>query len=548
VRCIIFLFVLVFFAGCSDHSGPSTQGNLDSAWREPDVDQRTLRRGIPGEPRTLDPQLADDEFSFPIIRDLFEGLTSEGPEGEVRLGVAERWEIDATGTSYKFKLRKNARWSNGDPVTAIEFVDGMRRAVDPKTTSGSAGLLATIKNASKVIRGTAKATDLGVLAIGENVVEINLEHPAPYILQILSQPVCTPLHRPASGTAARPSPANGPPISNGPYKFLKWIPGAYVELARNEMYWNKSSVRIASIRYINESSESTELKQYLAGELDLTYTIPMPDFDRVVAIYGTEIQTAPILGTLFLALDTTEPPLNGNKDLRKALSMTVERELISQNVTRGVTPAYHFVPNGVRNFSSNSYAWANLSPRDRISEAQSLYKGAGYSEMKPLRLKLFFNSNEGIRRLMIAIAAGWKQSLGVETELVSSEFRVFLEERKNRKNWDAIRLGWYADYDDPESFLEIFRSSSNQNDAGYFNSDFEQLVNTAIREPNVDTRRALLQQAESILLNDYPIIPIYFYNTRRLVKPYVGGATITPTNRTYSKYLFWKTLDQPDSH
>jgi oligopeptide transport system substrate-binding protein len=462
--------------------------------------------------------------------------------------VAESWEVDETGTDYKFKIRKNVRWSIGDSVRAMEFVAGMPRAVDPKTKSGSAGLLTMIKNATKIISGIAKTTDLGVSAIDENVVKIKLEHPAPYILEILSQLVCSPLHPQSGGTNAAPSTINGMVISNGPYKLLKWIPGAYVDLSRNEMYWNKSSARIALIRYVNENSESTKLKQYTAGELDITYTIPMPDIDRVSAKFGAEIQTAPILGTLFLALNTNEPPLNASKDVRKALSMTVERELISRNVTRGVTPAYHFVANGVRNFSSNAYAWAHFSSADRIREAQSLYTRAGYSKKKPLRLKLFFNSNEGIRRLMIVIASGWKQSLGVETELVSTEFRLSLEERKIRKNWDAIRLGWYADFDDPESFLDIFRSSSNQNDAGYFNADFDRLINAATQESNIDTRQTLLKQAESILLNDYSIIPIYFYNTRHLVEPYVGGATITPTNRTYSKYLYWKTPNQPNSH
>jgi oligopeptide transport system substrate-binding protein len=149
---------------------------------------------------------------------------------------------------------------------------------------------------------------------------------------------------------------------------------------------------------------------------------------------------------------------------------------------------------------------------------------------------------------MIAIASAREQNLGVETELVSTEFCVPLEERKNRKIWDAIRLEWYADFDNPESFLDIFRSSNNQNDAGYFKADFERPNNAATLESNIDTSRAFLKQAESIFLNEHPIIPIFFYNTRRLVKPYVGGATITPTNRTYSKYLYWKTPNQPNSH
>jgi oligopeptide transport system substrate-binding protein len=538
--CSISTLGLAIPSGCGERSStppsPGPSNATDALPQHGDM----LRRGILGEPKTVDPQLADDEFSFPIIRDLFEGLTAEGPHGGAIPGVAESWEVDSSGTVYRFKLRKNAKWSNGDPVTASEFVTGIRRAANPRTASGSAGLLTTIRNATEVISGRAPIATLGVSAIGSDTVEIRLEHPAPYILEVLSQPVCAPVHGQVPDENKNQSPSNEGFISDGPYHLVKWTPGAFLDIKRNESYWDHEDVHIDSIRYVFENAESTELKQYLAGDLDLTYTIPMPDFDRMVKEHQSEIQTAPILGTLYLALNTTASPLRDSVELRKALSMTVERDLISRNVTGGVTPAYNFVPNGIRDSASKKYEWAQLSQNDRISQAQALYRKAGYSKDAPLRITLFFNSNDGIRRLMIAIAAGWKESLGIETNLKSSEFRVFLEERKNRKNWDAIRLGWYADYDDPESFLDLFQSTSNQNDAGYNNAEFDRLIHSATLEADVAVRRDLLGKAEEVLLSDYPVIPIYFYSTRRMIKPYVGGATITPTNRTYSKYLFWK--------
>jgi oligopeptide transport system substrate-binding protein len=175
-----------------------------------------------------------------------------------------------------------------------------------------------------------------------------------------------------------------------------------------------------------------------------------------------------------------------------------------------------------------------------LSYAKELFAHSGYSEKNPLRLKLYFNSGESIQRIMTAIAASWKQNLGVDSELISDEFRVFLEGRRDRSRWDVARLGWWPDYKDPASFLEIFSTDNSQNDPGYVNAQFTKLIDEARVEADPDERLQLLHNSEELLLNDYPIIPVYFYTAHRLVKPYVGGAVISPLNRTYSKHLFWR--------
>jgi oligopeptide transport system substrate-binding protein len=272
----------------------------------------------------------------------------------------------------------------------------------------------------------------------------------------------------------------------------------------------------------------------------MTSTIPAPDLERMIRNHGDEIQTAPILGTLYLALDVTEPPFRGSRDLRQALSMAIDRDLISDHVTVGVTPAYTFVSKGISGYKPPQYEWSTWSRDRQLEYARRLFAQSGYSDKKPLHITLYFNSGESIQRIMIAIASSWKKNLGVTTELVSDEFRVFLEGRKNHSRWDVARLGWYADYDDPASFLEVFSRNNSQNDPGYVSSEFNALVDDARVEPNPDKRIQLLRKSENILLNDYPIIPVYFYSARRLVKPYLGGASITPLNHTYSKHLFWK--------
>ena len=281
MRCGIFAAIAGYLLSCSQTDRAGGHDPVSKADPSGSANVRILRRGNPGEPRTLDPQLADDEFSFPIIRDLFEGLTSESSSGEIKPGVAESWTIDSSGTIYTFRIRRNARWSNGDKIKAADFVAGMRRAVDPKFASGSAGLLSVIKNAAKIVAGRGEVGELGVTEANEGEVQIVLEHPAPFILQILSQPVCAPLHANLGTANQSDSTKNKLRISNGPYKFVRWVPGSYIDIARNPMYWRNEAVKVDAIRYVSEESETTELKQYLADELEITSTIPMPDFERM---------------------------------------------------------------------------------------------------------------------------------------------------------------------------------------------------------------------------------------------------------------------------
>jgi oligopeptide transport system substrate-binding protein len=272
----------------------------------------------------------------------------------------------------------------------------------------------------------------------------------------------------------------------------------------------------------------------------MTFTIPMPDLGRVLENYNSEVQTAPYLGTFYLALNLSKSPLKDSVSLRQALSMSVDRELIADHVMMGVAPAYTFVASGTSGYDRPEYEWATWTRERQLAYARSLYARSGYSEKNPLHLKLYFNTSESIQRTMIAIAGSWRQNLGVVSELDSDEFRVFLAGRKDRTRWDVARLGWDADYDDPSSFLDVFTPGNNQNDSAYNSTAFNKAILEAGVDPRPDSRLMHLSSAEKILLNDYPIIPIYFKKARRLVKPYVGGAELTPMNRTYSKNLFWK--------
>jgi oligopeptide transport system substrate-binding protein len=393
-----------------------------------------------------------------------------------------------------------------------------------------------IKSASEIIAGRKNTSDLGVTSVGDATVRVQLEHPAPFILQILSQPIASPIHNGSKASSGA--------VYSGAYVLESRVPGSSIDLVRNPNYWNSLKVSIQRVRYVNAESQATELREYAAGQLDMTFTIPMSDLSRVSQKYGSEVQMAPTLGTVYLALNLSHGPLKGSVELRQALAMAVDKEQIAEHLMMGATPAYAFVADGVSNYHSPKYEWASWSREDQLAQARTLYKRAGYSDTNPLHLKLYYNNSQGIQQIMIAVASSWKQNLGVVSELTGDEFRVFLEGRKDHSRWDIARLGWDADYDDPSSFLEIFSTGDSQNDPSYKSTRYNDLLRRARAEPHPDQRAVLFREAEQVLLNDYPVIPLYFSRGRRLVKPYLGGAHMTPLRRTYTKNLFWQSSDQ----
>ena len=293
LRCSILWFVIILFAGCTEKGqSDDRKGPPFEPGHKLNVVDGILRRGLPGEPRTLDPQVAEDTFSFPVLRDLYEGLTAEDRNGQIVPGAAESWTVDKTGTVYIFLLRANAKWSDGQRTIATEFVQGLRRAVDPKTASGSSALLAVIKGASDITAGRRAVTDLGVTALGESFVRIELEHPAPFVLQVLSQPIAAPLHIRANVETKTLKSVDKTTVVNGAYTLVRRIPGSFIELARNTNYWDTSNVAINRVRYVNAESEATEIREYVAGQLDMTFTIPAPDLARSSRSGGSDISKA----------------------------------------------------------------------------------------------------------------------------------------------------------------------------------------------------------------------------------------------------------------
>ncbi len=483
----------------------------------------------------MDPGKAPDTFSTRLIRDLYEGLVAEQPDGMIEPGVARSWIVDASGTRYTFQLRGNAQWSNGKRVTARDFVTAWRRVVDPAQASANADILRPVLHAADIIAGRLPPTALGATASADDRLLVELEQPAPYFPQLLTHSATFPVY--SEEAAATHDSAQW--VSNGAYVLSAWVLGARLDLRKNPHYWNRRSVQIDRVRYIPVSDEDTEFRLYRAGELDLTDSVPGSALPEIRREIPKELVVAPILGTVYYGFNLHAGPFASNQRLRQALAMAADRQALARALlVFGQAPAYGFVPPGTWNYDSQSWDWRSLPDAERLERARALYAAAGYTREHPLRLRLLYNSSHLIKQISVALASMWKETLGVDTQLNEEEYRVLIESREAHEGWDIIRLAWMADYNDAGDFLDIFRGNSPNNDTGYSNREFDELVNQAASSTEATRRRELLERAERLMLADCPIVPLYFYSSKKVVKAYVQGARPNPLDRIYSKYLY----------
>lgn len=481
---------------------------------------QVLRRGNSVEPETLDPQRARGVSASNILRDLYEGLTTGAPDGTIVPGVAERWQASADGRTVTFYLRDDARWSNGDPVTAEDFVESWRRLRAPATASPVAQLLEVIDAAT---------------ATAPRALQVKLRGPAPELAALLAQPAAYPVH--AGNRAGAPF-APGTLVGNGAFRLAAWVAHARVELERNPHYRGAAGVTLDRVVYYPTESPGSELKRYRAGELDWTDTIPASQAGWIREHLGGELHVSPYLGTYFYGCNLTQPPFEGNAALRRALALAVDRETLAERIlATGETPAYGWVPPGTAGYAPQRVEWADWPAGRRLAEARRLYAEAGYSPERPLEVELRYNTGDNHKRVALVVAWMWQQALGVRTRLVNEEYKVFLQNRRGRRLTQVFRGDWIGDYDDAMSFAARMRSGSGLDDTGYASARYDALVDQAGAEADPARRRALLEQAEQVLLEDLPIIPLYFYVSRHLVKPYVTGWQPNVMDHHYSRYF-----------
>ena len=496
-----------------------------------------LVRGGGPDPDSLDPQKARGFEAQTILRDLCEGLTTLDKHAGVAPGVARSWSASPDGLTYTFALRHDARWSNGDPVVAGDFVAGLMRLVNPATASAYAQYVDVIANASDVIAGRKPVDSLGVTAPDDFTVVIALATPAPYLPTLLSHPCTCPVHRPTLMNHPQDYARAGVMVSDGAFVLQEWLPGVSVLLRRNPNYWNDAATRLDGVKYLLIPDENAELARYRAGELQVTFVVPRGQFDWIRAHLADQLHVSPQLTTYFYGFNLRRAPFKDQPRLRRALSLVIDREKLVKLVLRvGELPAYGWVPPGIDDYTSQSFDYRELPMAVRIAEAQQLYHAAGYSGDKPLVFELRYNSGEVHTKLALAVASMWKEALGAEVHLTQVEFKSLLQDI-DRGDVEMFRSSWVGDYNDAYTFAQYLKSDFGVNLPHYSNPKYDALLITAQQQEDPIARRALLEEAERVMLADHPLLPLYFYVNKHLVKPEVLGWYDNVMNVVYSKDL-----------
>lgn len=508
------------------------------AGAQPLAEKQELHRGNAAEPNSLDPHRSEGVPSANILRDLFEGLTTEAPDGRVIPGVAERWTVSDDGLHYRFHLRDTARWSNGDALTAEDFVYSLRRSVDPATGSNYSKVFEPVRHAGDIIAGRRPPSDLGVSAVDGRTLDIHLTHPAPYLLGLLTHSAAYPVHRASVEQHGNTFARAGRLIGNGAYVLDQWVIQSRIALVRNPHYWNDDETVIDRVVYYPTENQASEFKRYRAGELHWTDVIPKNQIRWIREHLPQEFRASPYLGTYYYGFNLDREPFRESPALRRALALAIDRETLTDKLlATGEVPAWGWVPPGIHGYPRPALPWGSWSKAQRLAEARRLYAEAGYTADEPLEVELLYNTQDDHRKIAIAVAFMWRQALGVRTTLINQEWKVFLQNRRFGRITEVFRAAWISDYADPYSFLELFRSDNNLNDTGYANADYDRLLNAAAAEAGADRRAQLMALAEQQLLDDLPIAPIYHYVSARLVKPEVRGWRANPLDHHYTRSM-----------
>ncbi len=488
------------------------------------AEKQTLVRNNGSEVQSLDPHKIEGVPESNINRDLFEGLLISDVDGKPSPGVAEKWE-NKDFKVWTFHLRKDAKWSDGTPVTAQDFVYSWQRLANPNTASPYASYLqyGHIVNIDDIIAGKKPVTDLGVKALDDHTFEVTLSEPVPYFYKLLVHSSVSPVPRAAVEKFGEKwtQPANI--VTNGAYKLKDWVVNERIVLERNTNYWDNAKTVINQVTYLPISSEVTDVNRYRSGEIDMTYNnMPIELFQKLKKEIPNEVHVDPYLCTYYYEINNQKAPFNDVR-VRTALKLALDRDIIVNKVkNQGDLPAYSFTPPYTDGAKLVEPEWFKWSQEKRNEEAKKLLAEAGYTAEKPLTFDLLYNTSDLHKKLAIAAASIWKKNLGANVKLENQEWKTFLDTR-HQGNYDVSRAGWCADYNEPTSFLNMVLSDSSNNTVHYKSPAFDKLIADSLKVTDEAQRSELYSKAEQQLDKDSAIVPVYYYVNARLVKPWVGG-------------------------
>jgi len=538
VLCSALVLSALALSGCSHSSTPAALNVVEAPG--PNVAEAHLRRQIDQAPRTLDPGLSVEVPAQRVIDDLFEGLVRLDPAGQLIPALASRWEISADQLQWTFQLRTDARWSDDSPITAHDVVFAWRRVVDPATASQAAQMLAPVRNALQIAGGRLPPDQLGVQATDAHTVVVQLVAPTGWFAYQLTNnslyPVPEHVVRQHGAGWVKP----GVMVSNGAFVLEEARINGAIHLVRNTRYRDAAAVKLQRVTYYPVSDRAAAASRYLAGDVDVTDGFPIEDIELLSQQLGSQLKLAPYLGTVMFGMNQTRPPFN-SAALRMALTLAIDRDVLTTKLLHDLyLPAYTLVPaNG--GYEPPLPEWVQWTADQRHARARQLYAQAGYSAAHPLQVDLSYpTSGPDTRRVLEALTAMWQVNLGAEVRLANEEWRVHQQNRLLSVHalfWNA----WIGDYPDPQTFLDLYRVGSPQNHGKYNNANYERLIALGSATGDAQQRTQAWQQAESQLNADAAFIPVYYYQSRHLIRPWVQGWQGNITDRHLSRDLWLST-------
>lgn len=508
---ILLSLTCIFFplSGCTKTETPVAAG----------IKKQILHKGNQTEPEDLDPHIVTGLPEIRILMALFEGLVAMDPvDLHPTPGIAQNWEISEDGRTYVFNLREDAKWSNGEPLTAEDFIFSFKRILSPSLGAPYAYFLHGIKGGEAYNKGQiSDFNQVGVKALDKHKLSIELNEPIPYFLSLLTHVAFYPVHK---GTLEESGPVNErgtgwarpeKMVSNGPFALKKWSIGDSVGVEKNPHYWDAQNVKLNKIYFYPIEDPNTEESAFRTGQIHITETLPITKIKQYRDRKDPHLRLAPFFMTYGFIFNTTIPPFNDVK-VRKALSLALDRNSIVENVTRkGEFPAFSYVPPNSGGYQSSSQI------SEDVKEARALLAEAGFPDGKGFPVAtLLYNTSENHRSVAEALQYMWSKNLGVNIELINQEWKVYLQARAGN-TYNLIRFGWVGDYLDPSAFLEVFTQDSGNNYSKWTNKNYDELLSNASATLDKNERFRLYNKAETILLDELPVLPLFFYNTSYLV-------------------------------
>ena len=513
--CVAAVFLPAFGPGFFANAGLAGSAPAKMVWH----------RGELGDPGSLDPHKATTLIESNILDELFEGLVTLDARGEIIPGVASSWTVDSSGTVYDFRLRADAKWSNGDKVVPEDFVFAFRRLMAPTTGAPYANILYTLKNAERINKGELPVEALGARALDETTLEIALEQPAPYFISQLAHMTAKPLHQKSIEAFGSDFVRPAHTVTNGPFMLKEFTPNDRIVLVKNPYYYDSAHVALDEEIFYSLEDRSAALRRFMAGEILSYDDVPVEQIAFVRANLAEAFKVTPNLGSYFYAFDTRHKPFDDRR-VRQALAMVIDREFLAERIWGGtMEPGYSFVPPGIESYGAPAtVAWKDIDPFEREDEAKRLLAEAGFGPGgEKLEVEIRFNNSENHRATAVAIADMWK-TLGVATRLLATDATTHYAFLREKPPFDVARSGWFADYPDAQNFLFLGQSDNQAlNVASFTNKSYDRLTREAQVEASPERRSAILHEAEALLLDEQPFLVLLIYKSRNLVSPKLKG-------------------------